>query len=97
MTTKLYVVIGSNGEYSEQNQWLVRAFTEEHGAKLLIIQLDGEAVVQSWMCATCKKWWASCKCAHCPPAPSTDKHAKNLGKQLDGLRYHYETVSLEEK
>lgn len=41
----IYVVSGSIGEYSDQTEWLVKAFTDEEKAKELVISASDRARV----------------------------------------------------
>ena len=39
----IYVVVGSAGEYSDRNEWLVRAFDDEEAAKAFVLRASDKA------------------------------------------------------
>jgi hypothetical protein len=40
---KIYVVIGTTGEYSDRTEWLVKAFESENSAKKMVIEFSEKA------------------------------------------------------
>lgn len=43
MSYRIYVVQGSTGEYSDRNEWPVRAFKSEAKAKAMVVSLEEAA------------------------------------------------------
>lgn len=40
---KIYVVSGSTGEYSDHNEWMVRAYTDEATAQAIVVEYTAKA------------------------------------------------------
>lgn len=51
----IYVIIGTTGEYSDRDEWLVKAVTSENRAKELVLELS-EPVrgSESWKYSQCE-------------------------------------------
>lgn len=81
----IYVIIGSTGEYSDRDEWLVKAVTNEDRAKALVTALC-EPVKTSWSWS----WEDVQRFKHpldsqCRIYPSSPR-----------CTYYYKTVELEE-
>lgn len=90
--TKVYVVTGDTGEYSDYRQWMVCAYMSEDAAKARVIEL--ETLMKTLGAVTDSEWEQR--------AAATDAMRKHEhGDQAfdidyTGTRYSYEAVELKD-
>lgn len=69
---KIYVVIGTTGEYSDRNEWVVCAYTDEDKAKTHIIKAEEFARVKFLERSSAEDWQAWCTSLRTPLDPQMD-------------------------
>ncbi|TXH59003.1 MAG: hypothetical protein E6Q97_00910 [Desulfurellales bacterium] len=91
MTRKIYVVIGETGEYSDREEWTVRAFTSEKRAKDFILMLD------NWLRENGKSYRES-RAVHVSGRYNTEcPHDPRFQVDYTGTRYYLDETELEEE
>jgi len=85
-TKKIYVVIGSTGEYSDRMEWLVKAFTSEKKAMKHVTKASEAA----------RKIELNRKSPYHAPE-NLNIYDPQMLMDYTGTNYHYEEVILESK
>lgn len=92
---KIYVVIGSTGEYSDRNEWLIKAFRDEEDAKFLVTNATNRAN-QIYTLAT-EEDWAFHKVYEPDENPSYfNEYDPSMQMEYTKTIYYYKEVELED-
>ena len=88
---RIYVVIGSTGEYSDRREWLVKAFPKQELAQQLVVAATREA----------KRLYAAYASSAYMDYHKIPKGSNPVDPSMEtdytGVGYHYVEVELEEK
>ena len=88
---RIYIVIGSTGEYSDRREWLVRAFPKQEHAQLLVVTATREA----------KRLYAEYASSGYMDYHKIPKDSNPVDPSMEtdytGVGYHYVEVELEER
>ncbi len=85
----IYVVVGSAGEYSDRNEWLVRAFDDEEAAKAFVLRATDKA---RELYAESEVQWAKGNTAW----RAINEYDPDMKFSYTGASYFYGAVPLEE-
>jgi hypothetical protein len=101
VVTTVYVVMGSAGEYSDRDEWPVRAYRSKEAAQAEVTRLSGLALIYGEKSAAEEEFWdieydaAKFAAWKAQNVPGLDAADPSFRTSYTGTRYFIYDVSLE--
>ncbi len=92
---KIYVVMGSTGEYSDQTEWPVCAYMDEKKAEERVLEASAiSRMIFQWECAECGNGWRDHYASFCKMPKPQNKYDPNFEMDYTGTTYYLIEVNL---